>query len=195
LKIITKLPTQQSIVRDEIKELFDIAQDDEFRSHAGVSYQEVRAYQLGEGDGPDANNLQMDLGGHGLEKAHGFLTKWNEEVVGIVLERVQIAVDDEDEFTAKPSTRLLRLLVEEKCKILRGHGRILQPRYTEVGERETEQEVESRVLQKDSEDAKRRRKAERVYTVSGLVELRGDGTNCRRCRSRNSIVVLKWRIY
>ena len=72
---------QQKYVRDLFETVFDITHDDNFTMHEPPSHEEIYRFKRGEGEGPNPNDLCIDIKGK-------ISSKWNNAIVDILLEKL-----------------------------------------------------------------------------------------------------------
>ena len=91
------------------KKVFDIMQDDDFAMYESVSPTIIQAYNGGEGDGPNPDNLQLDM-------ASGPESQWNKAALGILLEKFKDTRTEEQWSLPDRSDKYLADLIQERFR-------------------------------------------------------------------------------
>jgi len=153
-RILTKYLYQKR-VRDLFKERFDVTNNEEYSLHDPPSQQEVRAFTLGTGPGPDPEDPRIDMTG----KKN---SAWNSRLVDILLE--ELLKKDWDGMPARSEAYMLDL-VESKLERARSVWRNAQPKLKDSGAAETLVEVEKRMVESKEGQSKLNRAYSRRKNV------------------------------
>lgn len=122
-----------------------------------VDIVDVQSYKDGEGDGPDPENLRLDLLG-------GSKSIWNQRVFHILLEKLKEEVED---ILPEKSDAYFLAMFHDRYKRLSDVWRRAQPRTAADGAEETLEEVETRMTEARELRTKRSRQLTRRRNVSG----------------------------
>ena len=157
--ILTKLWFQQRVC-DVSKEKFNVSNDEEYSLHDPPSQQEVRAFELGKGTGPDPTDPRIDMKG----KIH---LACNAKVTEILLAELQ-----KKDWKGMPgrSEAYMVDLIESKLERARSSWRTAQPKLKD-GEPETIAEVERRIVEGKEERGKINRAYTRRKSVGSVIFL------------------------
>jgi hypothetical protein len=147
----------QALVREVFKETLKIEQDEDIVSHQVALKEDIERYHEGHGNGPDPDNLRLDLKG---EANSG----WNSKVVQILRGKLE----PKTRYYELPtrSDRYLDDIIQAKFKRLRICWRQVQVRINEAGRLETPDELENRVQAKKDATLKSARHNTRRHSVS-----------------------------
>jgi hypothetical protein len=162
----------QKYVRNLFETVFDVTHDDDFAIHEPPSHEEIRNFDREEGDGPNPDDLHIDMKGN-------ISSKWNNAVVEILLEKLLQKKADPEYWGDMPekSDMYFEDLILQKLTRARSSWRNAQPHLNEEGELESIDEVEKRMITTKEE----RDRAGRAYTRRMTVGGCGFGcsnTNC-----------------
>jgi len=118
-----------------------VTHDDDFAAHEPPSHEEILSFQRGQGEGPNHDDLRIDMKGTRS-------SKWNDVVVDILLEKLlQKKVDPEFwEDMPERSDAYFEDLILAKLTRARTMWRSAQPHLNEEGELESIDEVERRMI-------------------------------------------------
>lgn len=109
--------------------------DDAFGSHESADPTAVQKYARNEGDGPNSDNLHLDM--HG-----GHHSVWNQRAFQIIIENYKKALQDES--LAPQSDGYLEKMIRERFKRLSESWKKTQPQLNKQGEQETLNGAEER---------------------------------------------------
>ena len=157
---------QQNYVRNLFETVFQVTHDDDFTMHEPPSHEEIHSFDGGEGEGPNPDDLQIDMKG-------GTSSKWNNAVVDILLEKLLQKKADPEYWGDMPerSDMYFEDLIIQKLTRARSSWRNAQPHLNEEGELESIDEVERRMITTKEE----RDRAGRAYTRRKAVSGCGCG--------------------
>lgn len=124
-------------------------------------------YAQGEGDGPDADDLHLDMSG-------ALDSKWNNAACTILVAKLQ-AMQVERRLPER-SNEYLENLVEDRFKRLFPVWKGAQTQQTATGKWETPEDVERRMVKKKEQQLRNARHSTRCRSVSNTVLF--NGANC-----------------
>ena len=132
---------QQNYVRNLFETVFDVTHDDDFTMHEPPSHEEILSFKRGEGEGPNPDDLRIDMKGT-------ISSKWNKAVVDILLEKLLQKKDDPEYWGDMPkrSNTYFEDLIVIKLTRARSSWKNAQPHLNEEGELENIDEVEKRMI-------------------------------------------------
>jgi hypothetical protein len=126
-------------VRALYRKEFHVKQDDDFAMHNSTLPEIARAYNEGEGDGPDSDDLHIDMIG-------GVNSKWNKEVLHILLAKLKHTRKVEKWALPKRSDSYFAELLKDRYKRAVNVWQRSQRGTNGSGELETWDEVEQRLV-------------------------------------------------
>lgn len=155
---------QQKYVRDLFETVFDVTHDDDFTMHEPPSHEEIHGFKRGEREGPNPDDLHIDMKGN-------ISSKWNNAVVDILLEKLLQKKSDPEYWGDMPekSDMYFEDLILLKLTRARSSWRNAQPHLNEEGELESINEVEDRMITTKKERDRAGRAYTRRMTVSGYA--------------------------
>ena len=134
-------------------------QDDDFAMYESVSPTIIQAYNDGEGDGPNPDNLQLDM-------ASGPKSQWNKAALGILLEKFKDTRTEEQWSLPDRSDKYLADLIRERFRRVTLIWQKSRHQKTNSGELETWDQVENRVIARKDAHLLTNRHATRRRNVS-----------------------------
>ena len=96
-------------MRRLFKKVFDIMQDDDFAMYESISPTIIQAYNDGERDDPNPDNLQLDM-------VSGPKLQWNKAALGILLEKFKDTRTEEQWSLPDRSDKYLADLIQERFR-------------------------------------------------------------------------------
>jgi hypothetical protein len=132
--------------------------------HKPPSHEEIHSFNRGEGEGPNPDDLHIDMRGN-------ISSKWNNAVVDILLERLLQKKVDPEYWGDMPekSDEYFEDLILQKLTRARSNWRNAQPHLNEEGELESIGEVERRMIATKEERDRAGRAYTRRMTVGGCA--------------------------
>ena len=119
--------------------MFGINQDDDFALLRSAPPEGTSAYESGEGDGPDADDLHIDMMG-------GLNSEWNKRVLEILLAKLKDVREEEKWSLPNRSDKYLAELIRDRLKKAIRTWVGSQRRTTNSGGLETWDQVEQRLV-------------------------------------------------
>jgi len=166
--LISRLTFVQAHGRALMKQVFKINQDEDFALHQSVTPQTADAYSKGEGEGPDENDLHIDMMG-------ALNSEWNKKVLEILLAKLKDARKEEKWSLPNRSDDYLAALIKDRMKRAMRKWTASQRKTNQSGGLETWNEVEQRlVAQKEAQlvatrHATRRRNVSRQSHIMPFI--------------------------
>ena len=155
---------QQKYVRDLFETVFDVNHDEDFTMHEPPSHEEIDNFRRGEGEGPNWDDLHIDMKGN-------INSKWNNEVVDILLEKLFQKKADPEYWGDMPekSDMYFEDLILQKLMRARSSWRNAQLHLNEEGELESIDEVKKRMITTKEECDRAGRVYTQCMTVGGCA--------------------------
>ncbi|KAF8221025.1 hypothetical protein L208DRAFT_1330472, partial [Tricholoma matsutake] len=122
------------------------------------------AYERGHREGPDEENLQLDMRG---KKP----SRWNERVGQILLDKLLLTKADGWADLPERSKAYFLNMITEKVDRARGYWRKAQPKIKDDGEVETLQEVEDQMIVSKNENGKYSHMGRWRRAVEGVTDI------------------------
>jgi hypothetical protein len=146
---------EQRYVRNLFETVFEVTQDDDFAAHESPLHEEILRFKRGKGEGPNPNDLRIDMKG-------AISSKWNITVVDILVEKLLQKKDDPEYWGDMPerSDAYFEDLIVEKLMRVKSSWKNAQPHLNEAGELESVADVENRMIM----TKEKRDRAGRAYT-------------------------------
>ncbi|KAF8573181.1 hypothetical protein K439DRAFT_1376215 [Ramaria rubella] len=140
----------KALVCQVFKDTLNITQDDDIVQHKIVPPQAVRQYEKDSENGPDLNNLHLDMKGN-------LTSEWNVNTISLLTEMLKVR---RQEFEMLERLQeYMEDLIQEKMKRLRVCWKAFQPRTDETGAQESPEALEVRLLEKHTQLSKLARQA------------------------------------
>ena len=143
----------KAAMRRVFKLAFNINQDEDFAWHTSATMQQVHDYGNNIGNGPDPNNLRIDM--------RGPLTNaWNRRVIEILKEKFheyRQARAPALRTPERPDEYIERLIVE-KILYCQSYWKKARPQTGPDGEQETLEAIQTRLERMHEENAQRQRR-------------------------------------
>ena len=148
--------------------MFAINQDDDFAMYNSAPPAIIQAYNDGDGNGPDPDDLQLDMTG-------GAESQWNKAALGILLEKFKETRRAERWPLPDRSDSYLADLIRERYKRAAAVWKNSQRRTTSSGRLETWEQVENRLVAKKDIQLATNRHGTRRRSVSKRIVLQKEG--------------------
>jgi hypothetical protein len=142
-----------------MKQVFKINQDEDFALHQSVTPQTADAYSNGEGEGPDENDLHIDMMG-------ALNSEWNKKVLEILLAKLKDVRKEEKWSLPNRSDDYLAALIKDRMKRAMRKWTASQRKTNQSGELETWDDVEQRLVAQKEAQLVANRHATRRRNVS-----------------------------
>ncbi|KIM85943.1 hypothetical protein PILCRDRAFT_775973 [Piloderma croceum F 1598] len=177
-----ELPSDRSAFlahgRALMKQVFGTNKDEDFALHQSVTPQIADAYSKGEEEGPDENDLHIDMMGR-LD------SEWNKKVLEILLAKLKDVRKEGEWSLPNRSDDYLAALIKDRMKRAMRAWAASQRKTNQSGELETWDDVEQRlVAQKEAQlvtnrhaTRRRNRYNRRKRIVEYMIELRAGDEN------------------
>lgn len=176
------LTAVQAHGRALMKQVFGTNKDEDFALHQSVAPQIADSYSKGEGEGPDENDLRIDMMG-------ALDSEWNKKVLKILLAKLKDTREEEEWLLPNRSDDYLAALIKDRMKRAMRMWAASQCKTNQSGELETWDDVEKRLIaQKDAQlvtnrHATRRRNVSRQSHIMPLIN-----NSCQRYNRCKHIV-------
>jgi hypothetical protein len=134
-----QLTIVQAHVHRLFKKVFEVNQDDDFATHECVLPTIARAYDSGDGDGPDSDDLHFDMIGR-------VNSRWNQAVFDILLTKLKDAKEEENSLLPNRSDDYLVNLIKKHYKRVATVWQRSQRKTNDLGDLETWDTVEQQLV-------------------------------------------------